>query len=158
MMIYVDSSALVKLFVEEPGSAEMEAYMAIAAKQEEAVLVTSAVTKAEIMAALAAIRRGKHLSQRKFEAAVADFREKWKAFSVPEVTVSLIDNAGETGLNYKVKGGDAFQLASALEADADLFISTDIDLNVAALAKGLEVWNPMTDPVPDACKQIQVRT
>jgi hypothetical protein len=39
-------------------------------------------------------------------------------------------------------------LASALEIETDIFISTDNDLNVAALENGLFVWNPMTEPIP----------
>ena len=149
MMIYVDSSALVKMFVDEPGSAEIKQFMSVSISKEGVTFVTSAVTKAEIMAALAAIRRGRHLTQRKFEKAVADFREQWKVFSVPEVTTSTIDRAGEIGLNHKIKGGDAFQLASALEVEAELFISTDNDLNAAASEYGLSVWNPMTEPIPN---------
>ncbi|EDN65231.1 hypothetical protein BGP_6267 [Beggiatoa sp. PS] len=32
------------------------------------------------MAALSAIRRGRHLMQKRFENAVADFKSRWKAF------------------------------------------------------------------------------
>lgn len=149
MTIYVDSSALVKMFVDEPGSPEIRQFVSDLVSKEDTTFVTSAITKAEIMAALAAIRRGKHLTQRKFEKAVADFREQWKVFSVPEVTVSMIDRAGEIGLNHKIKGCDAFQLASALEVEADVFISTDNDLNAAASEYGLSVWNPMIEPIPD---------
>jgi predicted nucleic acid-binding protein len=70
------------------------------------------------------------------------------AFFIPEVTSLLIDKAGEIGLKHKIKGCDAFQLASALEAETDIFISTDNDLNVAALEHELFVWNPMTEPIP----------
>ena len=70
-------------------------------------------------------------------------------FSIADVTTALIDRAGEIGLNYKIKGCDAFQLASALEGEADLLISTDSDLNMAADAHGLTVWNPMNEPQPN---------
>lgn len=148
MIVYVDSSALVKLFVDEPGSLEIKQFTIENFLRGDVIFVTSAVTKAEIMAALAAIRRGRHLTQRKFEKAVADFRGQWKTFHIPAVTISLIDRSGELGLNHKIKGCDAFQLASALEVNADLFVSTDVDLNAAASENGVEVWNPMTEPIP----------
>ena len=149
MIIYFDASALVKSLIEEPGSVSIRNFLLEIAELEETVIfVTSAVTKAEIMAALSAIRRGRHLSQKKFEKAVADFKIRWKAFFIPEVTSCLIDKAGEIGLNHKIKGCDAFQLASALEVETDIFISTDNDLNVAASENGLFVWNPMTEPMP----------
>ena len=149
MIIYFDASALIKSLVEEPGSVSIKNFLlAIAQLEETVVFATSAVSKAEIMAALSAIRRGRHLTQKIFEKAVADFKIRWKAFFIPEVTSLLIDKAGEIGLNHKIKGCDAFQLASALEVESDIFISTDNDLNVAASENGLFVWNPMTEPIP----------
>ncbi len=53
------------------------------------------------------------------------------------------------GLNHKIKGCDAFQLACAIESGTDLFVSTDNDLNTAASQNRLAVWNPMTDPIPN---------
>jgi len=149
VIIYFDSSALIKSLIEEPGSVSIRNFLLEVAQLEKTVIfVTSAVTKAEIMAALSAIRCGRHLSQKKFEKAVADFKIRWKAFFIPEVTSCLIDKAGEIGLNHKIKGCDAFQLASALEVETDIFISTDNDLNVAASENGLFVWNPMTEAMP----------
>jgi hypothetical protein len=71
-----------------------------------------------------------------------------ESFFIPEITSHLIDKAGEIGLKHKIKGCDAFQLASALEAKTDIFISTDNDLNVAALEHRLFVWNHKTEPLP----------
>jgi uncharacterized protein with PIN domain len=64
---YVDSSAFIKLFVEEQGSVEMKQFMADVVSTIKPHFTTSAVTKAEIMAGLAAIRRGRHITQRQFE-------------------------------------------------------------------------------------------
>lgn len=151
MIIYFDASALIKSLIEEPGSTNIKIFLSEIAQLEKIVIfATSAVTKAEIMAALSAIRRGRHLTQKKFEQAVTDFRRRWKAFFIPEVTRLLIDKAGELGLNHKIKGCDAFQLACALEVETDIFVSTDNDLNVAALENGLFVWNPMIDPISKA--------
>jgi predicted nucleic acid-binding protein len=151
VIIYFDASALIKSLIEEPGSTNIKIFLSEIAQLEKIVIfATSAVTKAEIMAALSAIRRGRHLTQKKFEQAVTDFRRRWKAFFIPEVTRLLIDKAGELGLNHKIKGCDAFQLACALEVETDIFVSTDNDLNVAALENGLFVWNPMIDPISKA--------
>ena len=148
ILIYIDSSALVKMFVDEPGSLEIKRFATEHFSGEAVCVVTAVITKAEVMAALAAMRRGKHLTQQKFEKAVADFRMQWKSFYIPPVSASLIDEAGELGLNYKLKGCDAFQLASALDVKTDLLISTDNDLNAAASETGLSYWNSMTQPIP----------
>ncbi len=147
MRIYFDSSALVKLVVDEEGSPEVRKFVSTALNDK--AFITSAVTKAEVMAAIAAMRRGRHLTQRGFQKAVEDFRLRWRAFNVPEVTISLIDKAGEIGVGHKIKGCDAFQLASALEAEANLFVSCDDDLNTAASESGLFVWNPMVEIIPE---------
>ncbi len=152
MLIYIDSSALVKMLVDEPGSLEIKQFAAEYFSKDAVRVVTAVITKAEIMAALAAMRRGKHLTQKKFEKAVTDFRIHWKSFYIPTVSVSLIDEAGELGLNYKLKGCDAFQLASALDVNADLLISADKELNIAASETGLSYWNPMTQPIPSIFK------
>ena len=145
MNIFIDSSALVKVFVNEPGTSIIQPFIIDAFANSDVLLMTSAVTNAEMMAAFAALRRGRNLSQRQFEETVTRFRERWQEFSIPEVTSSLIDRSGEIGLQHKLKGADAFQLASALEAETELFISTDNDLNAAATAQGLTVWNPMLE-------------
>lgn len=148
-IIYVDSSAFIKILIEEAGSQEITQYMTEAVAHGNVCFMTAAVTKAEVMAGLAAIRRGRHIIQREFEEAVANFQEQWRVFSIAEVTTALIDRAGDIGLHDKIKGCDAFQLASALEVETNLLISTDNDLNAAAVEHGLTVWNPMLEPQPE---------
>ncbi len=81
MIIYFDASALIKSLIEEPGSVNINNFLLkISAYEGTVVFATSAVTKAEIMTALSAIRRGRHLTQKKIENAVADFKIRWKAF------------------------------------------------------------------------------
>ena len=53
-IVYVDSSALIKVFVEEQGSLEIKQYMAEVVARGNACFVTAAVTKAEVMAGLSA--------------------------------------------------------------------------------------------------------
>ena len=148
MNVFIDSSALVKVFVNEPGASVIQPFVMNAFVNPDIFLITSAITKAEMMTAFAALRRGRNLSQRQFEEAVTRFQERWQEFSVPEVTTALIDRSGDIGLQNKLKGADAFQLASAFEVDTDVFISTDNDLNAAAEACGLAVWNPMLETKP----------
>lgn len=150
MNVFIDSSALVKVFVNEPGTSVIQPFIIDAFVNPHIFLITSAITKAEMMTAFSALRRGRNLSQRQFEEAVTRFQERWQEFSVPDVTTTLIDRSGDIGLQNKLKGADAFQLASALEVDTDIFISTDNDLNTAAAAYGLAVWNPMLESQPQA--------
>jgi predicted nucleic acid-binding protein len=76
------------------------------------------------------------------------FEKRFRVFSIVEVLPSLIHTSGEIARDYKIKGCDAFQVASALIDEADLIVSTDQDLNEAAKANDLRVWNPMREPIP----------
>jgi predicted nucleic acid-binding protein len=73
MIIYFDSSALVKSVVDEEGSPQVKRFLSECLVSEEIDFVTSAITKAEVMAALSAMRRGKHLTEKKFRKAIAGF-------------------------------------------------------------------------------------
>lgn len=147
MNIYFDSSALAKIFVEEEGSEEVRKFTE--SNFHNTILSTAVITKAEIMSALSFMHRGKKLTKKMFDEAVQEFLGFWPALSLVEVTNELINDAGDIGLQNKIKGCDAFQLASAIHAKADLLISSDNDLNVVAKAKGMRVWNPMQDPIPN---------
>jgi hypothetical protein len=48
-----------------------------------------------------------------------------------------------------LRGCDAFQLASALEVDADVFIGADDDLQNAAQDSGFITWNPVDGAFPE---------
>jgi predicted nucleic acid-binding protein len=148
MRIYFDTSALVKDFVDEPGSLEVKSFFKEAVLQEEIDFSTSSVTKAEVHAAFSAMRRNRELTQPKYEETLQRFEKRFRVFSIVEVLPSLIHTSGEIARDYKIKGCDAFQVASALIDEADLIVSTDQDLNEAAKANDLRVWNPMREPIP----------
>ncbi len=53
MIIYMDSSALIKFFVTEPGSLEIRQFMVERMAEGKHSFVTAAITKSEVMAGLA---------------------------------------------------------------------------------------------------------
>ena len=73
MKLYFDTSALVKEFVNETGSAEVKQYVVEKVHQEDVVFSTAVITKAEIAAALSAMRRNRELTQPKLDEAVSRF-------------------------------------------------------------------------------------
>ena len=148
MRIYFDTSALVKAFVDETGSKEVKAFIAQIFSQKEVVFSTAVITKAEVVAALATLHRNRELSTPKYQKAINDFQERWKSFDVVEATSFVIDSSFEIGHTHKIKGCDAFQVASAFIDEVDLLASCDNDLNEAAKKNKLRVWNPMLEPIP----------
>jgi len=90
MMLYLDMSALVKLYVDEVMSNEM----ATAVDEAEAVS-TSLLAYAETRAAFARARREARLSSQAYRHVVASFVEDWSRFVVVEVTDQLVRETGE---------------------------------------------------------------
>ena len=133
MTLYLDTSSLVKLYVEEVGSGDVRDMVT-----QAAIVATSIVAYPEARAALARLRRSGDLSAAKFAAANRDFEAQWPAFLSLEATAAVGREAGEFAERYALRGFDAWHLASFAEvvrragADAIRFSSFDDPLNKAA--------------------------
>jgi predicted nucleic acid-binding protein len=131
MILYLDTSALVKLYVEEVGSS------AVAAEVDRAeAVVTARVTYAEARAAFARHRREGGLTPTALRRVVRDLDGEWGTYNVVEVGEPLVRRAGALAERHALRGYDAIQLAAALEikaTGADLqFASFDDRLSRAA--------------------------
>jgi predicted nucleic acid-binding protein len=131
--LYLDTSSLVKLYVEEAGSDEVRALVG-----DAAVIATSIVAYAETRAALARLRRSGDLSPGQFAKAKRDFEAQWPAFLALEVSVAVSREAGAFAERYALRGFDALHLASFAEiarragVSGTRFSSFDDRLNKAA--------------------------
>ncbi len=137
MICYLDSSALVKLFVDEPGTAEVSRMV------KEAQLVgTVAISRAEVIAALAKAVRVGSLSMEDAKSARRRFRTEWLHFLRLQVSDFLIDRAGDLAWTHGLRGYDTVQLAASdiwresLDAPVS-FATFDLKLWKAAEAIGL---------------------
>lgn len=114
MIGYFDSSALVKLVVEEVGSDE-----AAALWDGADVVLSSRVAYAEVRAALAAARRAGRLTDRQLADAKDVWASLWDALRVVELSVDLGQRSGDLAEEHTLSGSDAIHLASALLLPAD---------------------------------------
>lgn len=137
MTLYLDTSSLVKLYVDEPGTDRVRALV------ERADLVaTSSITYAEIRATLARLRRERQLTATEYARRKRQFLEDWAAFLSIDVTDSLTEAAGELAEQHALTGCDAVQLATFVQLlqsaeDDDIeFSSFDQRLNKAARSLG----------------------
>lgn len=151
MRIFFDSSALCKYYINEAGTLQVQQFIAHISRKQDVFLSVSVITYAEIMATLRRVRHENRIQHGDFLRVVADFRQEWKKLYVVNVTSALIERSGTLGLNHTLKGCDAFQLASALVIGADLFVSSDNELNNAAVRTEIAVWNPVSDELPKEC-------
>jgi predicted nucleic acid-binding protein len=135
-LVYFDSSALVKLVVEEPGS-ELVAQLWDGCD----AALASRLAYPEVRAALAAAARNHDLSDDDLRAAERAWEEFWAATRPVELTPAVERHSGELAGLHALRGADAVHLASALAiGDPDLVIAVwDRRLHAGALAAGINV-------------------
>ena len=109
MMLYLDTSVMVKLSVEESMSSDV-----VEAVKEAEAVATSLIAYAEARAAFARARREARLSVLAYRALVKKFIEGWSRFVVVEVTDRVVKHAGDLAAHRALRGFDALHLESAL--------------------------------------------
>ena len=110
MILYVDTSAQVKLYVEEAGT------LGVVARVEHAEAVATAlVTYAEARAALARHRREGGLTGADLRRVVRELDRDWRTYNVVDLSDSLVHSAGALAERHALRGYDAVQLAAAME-------------------------------------------
>ena len=139
MILFCDTSALVKLYIVEPQSDQMNALVAAA----EAVAVVR-IAWAEFHAALARRAREVPADAPAVDDARQALAEDWTHYLILEVGQSLVERAGEFADAFALRGYDAIQLAAAheLATEADrpvAFACADQRLARAAKILGLAV-------------------
>ena len=138
MILYVDTSALVKLYVEETDSPSVRTWVEAAS-----AVLTVRIAYAEARAAFARLRREGALTRPQLRRLVTHLDEDWSRYSIIEATESVVRRAGVLAERYALRGYDAVHLAAALEArgpgGAVTFACFDAKLGRAARQEGLEI-------------------
>ena len=134
MIAYFDTSAVIPLLVEEPGS-ELAAELWTQADR----ILSARILYAEGRAALAAAERNGRLSSTQLRYAVGELDKLTQQLDHIEVNEHLVYEAGAIAEELSLRGYDAVHLAAAeLAADEDLvLVAGDGDLLRAAAGIGL---------------------
>ena len=146
--LFLDSSAAVKYYVQEPGSAAVEKLLV---STEADRVYVAIVTGAEVVAALKRAERTAALTADQAEAAIQRFLEMWQTrFMLIAVDEMMIEHAMELARHHGLRGYDAIQLACALDltrsaaeaSDKVTLWSSDSELLMAAQAEGMATRDP----------------
>lgn len=131
--MYFDTSALIKLIIDEDGSAH-----AAELWERADLLVSGQLIYPEARAAVATALRGRRLSHPGYKLAVAALEDSYASMQIIGVDEALARTAGELAAEHGLRGYDAVHLASALAVNAtDVLLATwDKSLATAALATG----------------------
>ncbi len=137
MILFCDTSALLKLYIVEPGSELLKARL-----QEAEAVAVCRIAWAEAHAALS--RRAREVPE---DAAIigqakAVLAIDWPHFVILEIDQPLVEQAGEFADAFALRGYDSVQLAAAFSAgrisqSPILFACFDSRLNKAAKLLGM---------------------
>ena len=151
--LFFDSSSLVKRFAVEIGTNWIFSLVRPSTNNR---LYLARITGVEVIAAITKRVRTGSLSKHAADKAVKRFeREFQNRYILVDVSSQIIQSAMDLAKNHTLRGYDAVQLASALQANALrlsvggsslTFVSADKHLNAAASAEGLTVDDPNNYP------------
>lgn len=150
---FVDTSALSKRYVTEMGSAWVQGTLHPSSGN---VIYIVRIASVELVSAITRRERGRAITTGDATAARNALRAHINAeYKVIEVSHSLVNKAMALAERHGLRGYDAVRLAAAVEVDAlysaqnlppVALVSSDNELNAAALAEGLSVINPNNYP------------
>ena len=140
MILFCDTSALVKLYIVEEGSDALKQQLSAA----EAVAVCR-IAWAEAHAALSRRAREVPRDALIIEQAKAALAVDWPHFVILEIDQILVERAGEYADTFALRGYDSIQLAAAYETGRVsqlpiFFACFDIRLNKAAKLLGMSCF------------------
>jgi predicted nucleic acid-binding protein len=142
LTVYVDTSALLKVYIEEEGSALVRDQLDRATQ-----LATSAITRVEVHTALARRRHGRDLPQAAYREVVRAFEADWERVLRLAVSDAVLGQATRLGAEHVLRAYDAIHLSSAVLLRTQiggevLLASWDDDLDAAALRERFAVLRP----------------
>ncbi len=142
MIVFCDTSALMKLYVQELHSdwtrREVEACN---------LCLVSEITWPEMCAALGLKQRTQQIDEAATTAAMKRLRTEWAIYTRLAVDSTLVHHAGELALHFGLRAYDSVQLATACKArevagDGLRFCCFDKQLINASRVLGLDVLAP----------------
>lgn len=107
MILYLDTSALLKLYLEEIGSEQVRVNTARAG-----MCLTHLISYTECHAALALALRMQRIGPAEHQRLLADFERDWQQLSIIAVDEMLVRRAGQFALEHELRGYDSVHLAA----------------------------------------------
>lgn len=109
MIVYLDTSAWVKLYVRDDGSKELHKLI-----RKAQALAASVVAYPEARAAFARLKAEGLTSDAKHQQRLAQLNMDWENMLRVELTPTIVRSAGDLAEVYGLRGFDSIHLASAL--------------------------------------------
>ncbi len=150
MLLYLDSSAIVKRYLEERGSNALDTvYEGLESEEHRAAF--SVWNLGEVVGAIdTRAERGDLDERSRHEALRLLMGETRKFAAMRRITLlpvggSLLEESRDLIVKHHIYQADALQLATARLAESGLFLTADRRLAACAKTEGFEVANPESD-------------
>ena len=139
MTIYLDTSALIKNYIEESGSDSITKMMYEADK-----IYVSYITRIECISTFRRILHEENITEEEYKRLKNELLYDFKYYTEIE-TKKALDNCENVIDKYQLKTLDSIQLSSAMyiKNELDIFICCDTKLNDALKNEGLSIYNPI---------------
>ena len=142
MIAYFDTSALIPLLVDEPGSERAARLWEVADN-----VIAVRLIYAEARAALAQASRTGRVAAADLPTAMDGLDDLYASLDLLEIDDHLVRRAGELAQHHALRGYDAVHLAAAerVRDDTTVMVAGDRDLLAAAGALGMAVADTSSD-------------
>ena len=139
MIAYLDTSALVKLYIQEDGQETIQKLV-----NDAQALGCSHIAFVEAIAAFARVLKERRIVPSLFKKLKTRFKEDWREYVRIDLTEKIMERAAELAEQFNLRGYDSVHLASAeyLQKKSDvsiIFACFDKQLNLAAKKLDLAV-------------------
>jgi predicted nucleic acid-binding protein len=142
LILYLDTSSLVKLYISEVHSSLVEDWV-----EKAEIIATCRVAYPEMMSALNRRFRSGDLTKKDYDLVAKHFSDEWRRFAILEFDEI---RAGSLAAMYGLRGFDAVHLSAALLLNSSksepemAFSSFDQKLNEAASAEKMKVFSSIS--------------
>ncbi len=109
MILYLDASALVKRYIQENSSDDVNTWIGAAE-----MVVTGLITRVEVSAAIARAGRMKLISSDEAIAALRQFRSEWESLHRLPITENTVARGDILAVDHNLRGYGATHLACTL--------------------------------------------
>lgn len=109
MILYLDAKALVRRYIQEKASEDMNTWIDTAE-----MVVTGLITRVEVAAAIARAERMKLISPDETLAALRQFRSEWESFQRLPINENTVIRGSDLAIEQNLRSYDATHLACAL--------------------------------------------
>lgn len=137
MILYLDTSSLVKYYIDEAYSEQVQCWI-----DDAEILATSRIAYPEMLSAFSRRRLENGITDQDFRKIYSQLDSDWSNYAVLDIDEK---RAGVLVVKHGIRGFDAVHLEAALTLQAEsnqirlAFTSFDKKLNNAAIAEGLNV-------------------